>query len=239
RSRDRFKSGNKKDKQSALQTISYVLAQSSKVMAPFLPFISEQVWQKVTGYNFKDMNKSVHLEEWPKAEEVDKNIIMEMEATRKIVELALAKRDEKGIKVRQPLNQFSIFNFQFSNEEYMELVKDEINVKNIETVAGKGELKIELDTEITPELRQEGVKRELVRFVNGLRKKSGLTISDRVEIFFKSESREIGEVIKKYRGDLLKDTLADSVEIVKSEDIEDSKKIKINNEEIILAIKKK
>lgn len=121
----------------------------------------------------------------------------------------------------------------------MELVKDEVNVKNIETIAGKGELKIELDTEITPKLRQEGIKRELVRFVNGLRKKSGLTINDRVEIFFKSENREIEEVIKKYREDLLKDTLADSMEIVKGKDIEGSKKIKINNEEIILAIKKK
>ncbi|MDP2755877.1 MAG: class I tRNA ligase family protein, partial [Nitrospirota bacterium] len=111
RSRDRFKGDNEEDKNAVLNTMRYVLIELAKVMAPFTPFIAEQLWQRVMEFNFEDENKSVHLEKFPDSRQqtADSRILEEMEVVRKIVELGLAKRDEAGIKVRQPLNKFSIF----------------------------------------------------------------------------------------------------------------------------------
>ena len=173
RSRDRFKGNLKrgatnaahandnneeKDKKFALETTSFVLLQLSKIIAPFMPFIAEQLWQKVTGNDFKSEDNSVHLEKWPISHNVEcvthNEILEKMEVVRKIVELGLAKRDEAGIRVRQPLNQLRIKNCELKNE-YEELIKDELNVKNIKIKKGKGEIEVELDTDITPELKQE------------------------------------------------------------------------------------
>ncbi|MEA1962773.1 MAG: isoleucine--tRNA ligase, partial [Patescibacteria group bacterium] len=145
RSRDRFKSKDENDKQFALRTTKYILSQLAKVMAPFTPFIAEQIWQKVSGNEFKNENKSVHLEEWPNKESRIKNnklrILEEMAMVRKIVELGLAKRDEAGIRVRQPLSKLRITNYELQ-DEYIYLIKDELNVKNIKLERGGGELKV-------------------------------------------------------------------------------------------------
>jgi len=242
RSRDRFKGEDEKDKEQALQTTGYVLVQLAKVMAPFMPFLAEQIWQKATGNDFKDEGRSVHLEEWPETRnmkhETQNRILEEMEMVRKIVELGLAKRDEAGIKVRQPLNKFSIFNFQFSINEYEELIKDELNVKIVESEKGSGELSVELDTKITDELIQEGIKREVVRFINALRKNAGLTIQDRVVIYWQSEDEEVKKAIDNYEEDIMKDTLADEMRGGKSEDVDLEKSVKVNGAEVWLGIKK-
>jgi isoleucyl-tRNA synthetase len=242
RSRERFKGDDEKDKKSALQTTGYVLLELAKVMAPFMPFMAENLWQKVSGNNFRDENKSVHLEEWPKQEnkktkKQESNILEEMEVVRKIVELGLAKRDETGIKVRQPLFELRITNYEL-RIEYADLIKDELNVKNIKVIKGEGELSVELNTEITPELKLEGVKRELVRFINNLRKDAGMTIKDRAEIYYETESKEIKEVFEKLGTEILKDTLSDKI-INDVEDAEIKKEVKVNGEEVVLGIKKK
>jgi len=128
RSRDRFKGDDAVDAKAAMETTGYVLLQLAKVMAPFMPFMAEQVWQKVSGNEFKDENKSVHLENWNVVGVIDEKALEDMEKVRKIVELGLAKRDEAGIKVRQPLSQLRITNYELK-EEYKVLVLDEINVK--------------------------------------------------------------------------------------------------------------
>ncbi|MFH1523271.1 MAG: isoleucine--tRNA ligase [Patescibacteria group bacterium] len=239
RSRDRFKGSDEAEKKAALQTTGYVLQELSKLIAPFMPFMAEQIWQKVTGYDFKDEEKSVHLEGWSsksrfKNEEL--RIIEEMEIIRKIVELGLAERDKAGIKVRQPLNELRIKNYELIID-YEDLIKDELNVKNILNIKGKGDIEVELDTELTPELKQEGMKREIVRFVNNLRKKAGLTIKDRVVVFWESKSKDIKEVFNKYGDDIKKDTLAEEIK----EGIEKSvgnKEVMINGEGVVLGIKK-
>jgi len=237
RSRDRFKSDDAADKEAVLATTKFVLENLAKVMAPFTPFIAETIWQKVTGNDFKDENKSVHLENWPtshNAQRITQNTLEEMKIVRKIVELGLAKRDEAGIKVRQPLNKFSIFNFQFSinTKEYEELIKDELNVKEIICKGGKGELSVELDTNITPELKQEGIKRELVRTINNLRKEAGMTIQDRAMIYYQTDSKDIKEVFKKFGAEIKKETLANSLLIG------DGEEVKINGEEVELKVVK-
>jgi len=249
RSRDRFKGDDAKDKQNALATTKYVLIELAKVMAPFMPFTAEQVWQKVTGNDFKDENKSVHLESWPilKSEKTKKDqvmyglqytsVLLYMRETRKIVEFSLAKRDEAGIKVRQPLQklkiQNSIISKFLSKNEYLELIKDEVNVKEIEFIDGKGELSVELDIKITPELKQEGIKRELVRAINNARKEAGMTIQDRAVIYYQTDSKDIKEAFEKFGKEIMKDTLADDLQVGSGE------AVKINSEEVDLKVEKK
>ncbi|MBU3905606.1 class I tRNA ligase family protein, partial [Patescibacteria group bacterium] len=239
---------HEQDKQAALQTTHFVLLQLVRVMAPFMPFIAEQIWQKVTGNNFGNKDRSVHLESWPKIKPKIRNlkfeikILEEMVIVRKIVELGLAKRDEAGIKVRQPLRKFEIGNLKFEiGDEYIDLIKDELNVKIVEThcdASKESELKVELDTKLTSELKQEGVKRELVRFINNLRKDAGMTIQDRAVIYLECENNEIKTAIKKYKSDILNDTLADDIIEGLKNDVDIKREVNINEEKVILGIKK-
>ena len=168
-----------------------------------------------------------------------------MAEARKIVELGLKARDEAGIKVRQALGKFSIFNFpssanatvgkQFSmNEEYLSLIKEELNVREVELKDGKGELKVELDATMTEELKLEGLKREIVRLVNAMRKKQGLTIQDRITLSWQSESEMVKKVFNNMAEELKKDTL--SGEIVEAEI--GGEEVKVNGEGVRLGIKK-
>ena len=210
RSRDRFKSDDETDKQAALTTTKFVLTELAKVMAPFTPFVAEQLWQKMTGHNFANANQSVHLEKWPNQLKISNeqlSIISDMELVQKVVELGLAKRDEARIKVRQPLQKLIISNYQLTIE-YEELIKDELNIKEIKCNTGDGEISVELDTEITEDLKLEGLKRELVRLINNLRKDANLTINERAIIYIETADKTINEALAKFQTEILADTLS-------------------------------
>jgi len=156
--------------------------------------------------------------------------------------LGLAKRSEIGIKVRQPLAKLIIKAFYVTakeslNDEYLKLIKDEVNVKEVEFIHDKNEMdiKVELDTTMTPELIAEGLKRELVRFINAERKNADLTINDRIILHYKTDSQSLKRMIKKYGVDLKKDVLAD--EVIEGV-AEGGKEIDVNGEKIILNMKK-
>lgn len=237
RSRDRFKGDDENDKEEALRTMGYVLLELSKVLAPFTPFIAEQLYQKVSGFDLKDENRSVHLEDWPAFSDNFKDhsqVLEEMEKTRKVVEQGLAKRDEAGIRVRQPLCKLQTANCKLQ-KEYLQLVKDEVNVKDIVCKGGEGDLSVDLDLELTPELIAEGICREVIRTVNAMRKKNGLTIKDRIDIYYKAEG-EAKEAIEEYKGQIIKETLADSLE---EGERETKKEVKVNDDNIILSINKR
>ena len=243
RSRARFREEGK-DKEAALEITGFVLIQLAKIMAPFMPFLAEQIWQKVTGFDFKDENQSVHLQSWIEAQSTEheteeKEILENMQMTRKIVEMGLAKRDEVGIKVRQPLNELKVKNCQLS-DEYADLIKDELNIKKIEFIPGERELAVELDTEITEELKLEGIKRELVRLINNLRKQAGLTIADKITVFYQTSDPDIQAAITKFSSDIASDVLSDSLKqgISDADTFTLQKSLKINSGEITLAIKK-
>ena len=239
RSRDRFKDGDEKDKQTVLATTKLVLIELAKVMAPFTPFIAEQIWQKLTGNDFKNKDRSVHLEKWPevinlKNERLD-NIIKEMEQVRNIVELGLSKRDEAGIKVRQPLHELKIKNYELKND-FKLLILDELNVKNIVCEKGVGSISVELDTNITHELKLEGIKREIVRLVNAARKDSGLSLKDHTKIFYSTDNELILNSIETFREEIMKDTISN--EIKKIEDATGLKDIKVDGVFLKLCVKK-
>jgi len=245
RSRDRFKSDDLVDKKNELNTLAYVLVEFSKVMAPFMPFIAEDIWQRVTRNNYRTKEKSVHLQNWPILEvEINKSdlsIDANMKNVRKIVELGLSARDKASIKVRQPLEQISINNIEIS-EEYLILVKDELNVKEVILNKGKGEISIELDTIITQELRLEGLKRDIVRFINSMRKQASLTINDMTIMYYYTNSILLKEVIDRYKDSILKDTLSAQIldyQFKKEENLNIEKELEIGGNILKIGIIKK
>jgi isoleucyl-tRNA synthetase len=122
--------------------------------------------------------------------------------------------------------------------EYVNLIKDELNVKEIKFVKGEGDLSVELDLNITDELKQEGIKREIVRFVNALRKDAGLSIKDMVDLVVVTDNTLIKTILEKYQAEILRETL--SYRLLKKEaDNMVRKNVKIENEEVIFGVVKK
>jgi isoleucyl-tRNA synthetase len=174
RSRDRFGDGDKQ----ALATLYQVLVTFCKIAAPIIPFITEEMYKNLT------REESVHLTDWPSAGKVDKKLLEEMEVVRKICELGHAARKEAGIKVRQPLAELRIKNLEFRiKNELIELIEDELNIKIVSIESGKGELKVQLDTKLTPELKAEGEAREMVRKIQSLRKIAGCRLDQKINIY--------------------------------------------------------
>ncbi len=241
RSRDRFKSDDEGDKQNALVTTHYVLTELAKLMAPFMPFIAESLWQKVSGHDFKDNNKSVHLEKWPVADEIDNShLLADMNVVRKIVELGLAKRDEAGIKIRQMLGKITI---KVKNEialEYIELIKDELNLAAVEFAeTSEDKIGVELDLVITPELKEEGLKRELIRYINMLRKEANLSLHDETSIYLVGATEELKLALAKKKADIIKDTLSTELNFAAAlPEVLASKEIKIDDLKLQLGLKK-
>jgi len=172
RSRDRFKNSDK----NASKILYYVLFKTSLLLAPFIPFFSENLYRGLKGK--KD---SVHLEDYPQANKklINKKLEEQMTKIREIVVLALAERAKAGIKVRQPLRELRIKNYELREKELLGLIKEEVNVKEV-IFDNKMKEEIKLDTKITEDLEKEGRDREWIRNVNVERKKLGLTPNDTV-----------------------------------------------------------
>lgn len=180
RSRDRFKDEESEDAISARGVLSHVLKTTATLLAPFAPFIAEDLYRKLGG---PDMKESVHLENWPieaVLKESHETVIIDMAKTREVVSWGLEARQKVGIKVKQPLAKLKIKN-QKLNTEYSALVQDEVNVKEVVIDESISEV-VELDTEITPELKREGEVREFIRAVQDLRKQAGLIQDDNIRI---------------------------------------------------------
>ena len=235
RSRKRFwKSEDDADKKEAYQTLHYVLVELSKLMAPFTPFIAEEIYKNLTG------EESVHLADFPVANEkmIDEKLNQEMEQARIIITEALQLRAKAGIKVRQPLNKFSIFNFQFS-KELEEIIKEEINVKEL-GLDRKERDEMILDTEITEELKLEGQAREIIRFIQEMRKEAGYEVDNRINVWYIG----LSEVFAKFGGIIKKEVLANELNEGNPEksDIEkefsiDGKSVKIYISRQIVSVK--
>ncbi len=242
RSRERLKGDDALDKVLALSTMRFVFITLSKVMAPFMPFIAEDLWQKVLGYNFSDKDKSVHLEAWPEVLDLSSSqeVLDKMSEVRRVVELGLAERDKLGIKVRQILSSAKVYgkDLKISNQsDYLSLITDELNVKTVEIVNSEDDLRVELDALITPELKLEGGKRELVRFINLMRKDLNLSINDMAQVTIDSSDDFIKKIVDKFGDDIKKETL--SSEIIFSNILEENgKKIKIDDKELLIAVGK-
>jgi isoleucyl-tRNA synthetase len=176
RSRERFKSDDQADRESAIATTRFVLRETAKLIAPFLPFTAERVF---TELKIAGDPESVHLADWPAMGEINIEVINYMNQARRLVEVILAKRGEAGIKVRQPVAQVIVKSELPA--VYLELIKDEVNAKAIKLEASQLE-EVVLDLALTSELLAEGEARELIRRIQDWRKRQGLLPADRVAI---------------------------------------------------------
>lgn len=195
RIRGRVDGDDEKSRNEALQTLWIVLTEYSKVLAPFIPFMSDEIYT-----NLVSESQSVHLEGWPTSNNLwrDKYLESEMELAREIVELAHAKRKELEIKVRQPLAELEVKNAKLIiREGIVDLIKDEINVKKVSFEKGKGEMTVALDTNITKELKSEGEAREIIRSIQEERKKLGTKLDEKVNVVLEYWPKEFEEEIKR------------------------------------------
>ena len=176
RSRRRFwKSESTEDKNEAYATLHYVLSYTALILAPFVPFLAEELWHNMMG------GESVHLLDWPEAGEKNGTALNNMAACRTIITdglaLRMAKDDEYGqIKVRQPLASLTYAGDKL-DAFYEGIIADEVNVKKVKH--GK---RLVLDKKLTKTLKEEGFVRELIRFVQAARKKAGLNVDDRINL---------------------------------------------------------
>ncbi len=181
RSRDRFKSENIHDRKLALRTTQIMLNNLARVMAPFTPFVAEEIWQKVSW--LIDSAPSVHLDQWLNRAKVGIDwgtVITDMDKVRDLVTLGLEARQKANIKVRQPLTSITIA--ENLEESFQEILRDELNVKKVLIDENLEQGIVILDTEITDELRHEGEMRDLIRKVQDMRKTANLIPSDRVAV---------------------------------------------------------
>ncbi len=190
RSRDRFKSDNLSDREMALSTTRNVIIEFTKLIAPFMPFIAEDIYQKL---KTKDMKESVHLESWSDLKKVNVEVLNSMSNLRKIASLGLEARMNAKINVRQPLSKLTTK--VKINDDLIYILKDEVNVKEIvHDVSILND--VLLDTTITKELKEEGIVRELQRSIQDLRKEKGMNVKDIAELSI-SSSKENIEIYKK------------------------------------------
>jgi len=208
RSRRRFwKSDNDGDKNDAYTTLHYVLVRLSMVLAPVVPFLAEELYQKLTG------GESVHLLDWPKPGTIDQTVLDDMARTRQIIEAGLARRmakseTEQQVKVRQPLSKLTYPGEQLP-EALQVIVADETNVKDV--VNDTKITEVTVDKTITPELKREGLMRELVRQVQTARKAAGLNVDDRIKLSIISGDAEVLQALKEHEITITAETLAVSL----------------------------
>lgn len=202
RSRRRFwKSEDDGDKSDAYKTLHYVLIRLAYLLAPFTPFLADELFSNLTGDK-----ESIHLKDWLPAGKVNQLVMDDMERVRDYVNEGLSLRAKAQLKVRQPLASVTVPKLG-EHVDFEPILIDELNVKLVKI----GEV-VDIDTKLTPELKREGLMREMIRFVQNARKDAGLNIDDRITLSLFSENIEIGKAIKEHSDTICTETLAVGLE---------------------------
>ena len=242
RSRRRFwKSGDDdSDKQDAYKVLHYVLVKFALIMAPFTPFMAEELYQKLTG------RESVHLEDWPEFGHVDELIVQQMADIRAGIEEGLSQRAGAGLKVRQPLKSVKMYMTHLPDdmetlEQYKQIVAEELNVKEVVLVGSEGDLRrpTQIDLTLTPELKREGLARELTRGIQTFRKEADLNVEDRIKLRIEVADGDsvMDEAVKEF-----KDTINDEVLAVghlnKTDEELASRELNVDGHKVMVALQK-
>lgn len=198
RSRRRFwKSEDDGDKQMAYRTLHYVLVRLAYVLAPFTPFLAEELHHNLTGDKH-----SVHLKDWLPAGRVNELVMNDMETVREYVNQGLSIRAKAGLKVRQPLASVAVPTLG-QHVDFESILTDELNVKAVKLGP-----EVAIDEHITPELHREGLMREVVRAVQVSRKAAKLDVDDRIDLELKTDNSMLRHAIEEHAETIGNETLA-------------------------------
>jgi len=219
------------DYKAASATLGYVLLSLVKMMAPFTPFFSEGLYAALGG-----SKESVHLDMWPAANKkmIDRRMIAGMASARALSAAGLAKRAELGIKVRQPLAAMNV-GVKLATE-FEKIVAEEVNVKRVVYDRAQKE-GITLDTVITPELREEGVLREVARMFQELRQKANLSPKDKIVAMIEC-SAEVRGMIERNEDAFKQDIGAKSLEYRRSDKFQAEEITKLEGGEVWIGLRK-
>ena len=318
RSRERFwAKGMEQDKINAYMTLYTALVTISKVAAPMIPFMTEDIYQNLVRSIDKDAPESVHLCDFPTAnkEWIDKELEDNMEHLLDIVVMGRACRNTANIKNRQPIAKMYVKADYKLSEFYVTIIEDELNVKSVEftdnienfisytfkpqlkTVGPKygkllggirqalstldgnkamaelrssGELKLDingnevvlsesdllvdtaqmegfvtesdnklavvLDTNLTPELIEEGFVREIISKIQTMRKEAGFEVMDKINVYVK-DNKVIEDIMKAHAEEIQSEVLAEEILPDTTQGYE--KEWNINSQKVTLAVEKK
>ena len=256
RSRRRFwKSQNDDDKLSAYNTLYQALVTLAKLLAPFTPFIAEEIYQNLVRTVDEDAPESVHLAAFPVADEslIDPDIMAGTELAMKVCSMGRAARSKSAVKVRQPLPKVIIRARSSHEREALQSlcaqITDELNVKEIGftseemkeeknlSVVAEGDYQVGMVTEISPELLAEGLAREIVRRLQTMRRSAGLEIADHIQTYYEG-GEQIQAVMADFADYIRQETLSTAILQESAEQPAHTEKFKLAGLEVTLSIKK-
>ena len=257
RSRRRFwKSENDADKLAAYTTLYQCLVTVSKLLAPFTPFVAEEMYQNLVCPVFPDQPESVHLADFPVADtdKIDQHLAADVRLIMRVSSLGRAARSEAGIKVRQPLSRLII---KVASERQKRALKhlapqvmEEVNVKALDVVddmpvikhkewplASEGDVMVMLDTDITPELAAEGMAREIVRRLQMMRRSAGFEIADHIATCYQGDEY-IKSVVTGSADYIKQETLSEQLVDGAPEEGAYTESFKLEGHELFVGVKK-
>jgi isoleucyl-tRNA synthetase len=259
RSRRRFwKSESDADKLAAYTTLYKCLTTLSKLLAPFTPFLAEELYQNLVRPVSPEVPESVHLADFPAADEsrIDKQLIKEVRAVIELVSKARALRNEKGMKVRQPISKMVLD----IKEEWIKKaisrfdseIKEEVNIKEIEftddiskydskryAFSTSGSSSTGIDTQLTPELEAEGIAREIVRHIQTMRRAAGFDIADHIITYYQGDDYIKGIMTDKTLAEYIKqETLSQKIIERVPEEGAFSERHKISGYNVLIGVKR-
>ncbi len=226
RSRRRFwKSENDADKISAYTTLYQCLVTLSKLLAPFTPFLAEELYQNLVCSAFPEAPDSVHLTDFPTADEgkIDEQLMNDTRLAMKVSSLGRAARSKAGIKVRQPLAVVTVFAPANSEREGLKRLEaqllEELNVKDLKVaseaiaeegdsvVVSEGEYQVAINTKFSPELEKEGMAREVVHRLQTMRRSAGFDIADHIVTYYQGDAY-MKQVLEEFADYVKQETLS-------------------------------
>ncbi|MBI3341876.1 isoleucine--tRNA ligase [Candidatus Curtissbacteria bacterium] len=195
RSRDRIgpSADDKKDKEDFYATAHYVLVTFVKLLAPFSPFVADEIYKNLTG------ETSVHLADWPKvdAKATDKDLESAMQQAIDLSSAAHAHRKQSAVKVRIP---FKTFSYKGPNElppEILKIVQEEVNVNEFKYSGENTTFIVDGDTGEANQDQVAGIARDVIRQIQVARKEADCDLKETVSVILPDWPKEYEELIKK------------------------------------------
>jgi isoleucyl-tRNA synthetase len=257
RSRRRFwKSQSDADKLAAYSTLYQCLVTLSKLLAPFMPFVADEIYGNLVGSVEPKAKESVHLADFPTADlsQIDEKLVEATNLVMTVCSLGRAARAKANIKVRQPLAKALVKVRSESKREALKKlihqIMDELNVKEVDfeeaaegtdrpgyVSATEGDYTVTVATKLSPELEAEGIAREVVRRLQTMRRSSGLDITDHIVTYYQGGD-SLESVMATFADYIKQETLTLELVSAAPPDGSYTEKFRISGHEISLGIKK-